>query len=246
MSDAIPAATLVILRPAAAGPPEMLMVQRAKAMAFAAGAWVFPGGRIDPGDAALAAEIAPEVPDAPARIAAIRETLEETGIGIGFRTAPAALTAIRAGLHAGEPFGPMLRDAGLFLDLSALVPFARWRPAHAHARIFDTRFYLAEAPAGAAATVDGTENTSLTWTAATDLLEQANAGAATIIYPTRRNLERLARFRDFADASADARAHPVQTITPFSEVRGGVDHLCIPADLGYPITSEPLSEAVRG
>src|SRR3546814_19912781 len=49
---AIPAATLVIMRPAPrAGPDELLMVKRATTMAFAAGAVVFPGGRIDPAEA---------------------------------------------------------------------------------------------------------------------------------------------------------------------------------------------------
>ena len=51
---AIPAATLIIFRDASDGPPEFLMVERAKAMVFAGGAWVFPGGRIDPGDHDLA------------------------------------------------------------------------------------------------------------------------------------------------------------------------------------------------
>ncbi len=242
----IPAATLVVFRNAAFGPPELLMVERAKAMAFAGGALVFPGGRIDSGDEALAALIAPGLDDAPARIAAIRETIEEAGVAIGFDAEPGALATLRATLHAGAPFGEALASAGATLDLTTLVPFARWLPAHAHARIFDTRFYLAQAPAGAAATVDRTENTRLAWMTAAEVLAQADAGAATIIYPTRRNLERLALFTDFAAASADALAHPVRTVTPFVERRDGVDQLCIPADLGYPVTSEPLTSATRG
>ena len=48
---AIPAATLVIMRPSGnGGPDEILMVKRASNMAFAAGAVVFPGGRVDPDD----------------------------------------------------------------------------------------------------------------------------------------------------------------------------------------------------
>ncbi len=240
MPDAIPAATLVLFRQAA-GAPELLMVERAKAMALAGGAWVFPGGRVDPGDIALAALVAPELADAPARIAAIRETVEETGVAVGFSASPAAIAVIRAHLHAGTAFGEALAEAGATLDLAALVPFARWRPAHALARIFDTRFYLARAPRDAQASVDATENVRLAWTTAADLLARADAGTATIIYPTRRNLERLARFADFAAACADARAHPVRTITPYQEIRGGVDHLCIPDGRGYPVTGEPLT-----
>src|SRR5258707_1005144 len=52
--DAIPAATLIVVREMAGGPPELLMVERAEGMAFAAGAWVFPGGRIDAADRTLA------------------------------------------------------------------------------------------------------------------------------------------------------------------------------------------------
>jgi 8-oxo-dGTP pyrophosphatase MutT (NUDIX family) len=249
MPDPIPAATLVIFRPAVSGPPEILMVERAKAMAFAAGALVFPGGRIDPGDEALAALITPHQEDAGARIAAIRETIEEAGVAIGLHPAPdhADIEAIRAGLHAGQPFAALLAAAGMTLDLTALTALARWLPAHAHARIFDTRFFLARLPADAPiATVDETENVRLRWATAAHVLADADAGAATIIFPTRRNLERLARFADMDAAIADAHAHPIRTITPFVEVRGGVEHLCIPRDLGYPVTSEPLTAAVRG
>ena len=67
--QAIPAATLVLFRDApgggGAGAPELLMVERARGMAFAGGAMVFPGGRIDPGDRALA-ERSPDLPDAAA------------------------------------------------------------------------------------------------------------------------------------------------------------------------------------
>jgi hypothetical protein len=86
----------------------------------------------------------------------------------------------------------------------------------------------------------------LFWATAAQVLAEADAGRATIIFPTRRNLERLARFADFDAAVADARAHPVRTVTPWSETRGGIEHLCIPDDLGYPVTSEPMSDAVRG
>ncbi len=55
LPPAIPASTLVIFRDTPAGPPELLMVELANAMAFAGGALVFPGGRVDPGDHALAA-----------------------------------------------------------------------------------------------------------------------------------------------------------------------------------------------
>ena len=249
LTPAIPAATLVIFRETDGGKPELLMVERAKAMAFAGGALVFPGGRVDPGDHALAAVLDAPDDETAARIAAIRETIEEAGLPIGLSPmpSPAAFEALRAALHAGTALGEALAAADTDLNLAALLYFARWRPAHAHARIFDTRFYLARLPADAPAPrVDATENVRLFWATAAQVLADADAGRATIIFPTRRNLERLARFADVDAAIADARAHPIRTVTPWTEIRDGVEHLCIPDDLGYPITSEPLTEAVRG
>lgn len=253
LSPAIPAATLVIFRDhhaaASATPPEILMVERARAMAFAAGALVFPGGRIDPGDRQLAAGTPLDPDDAAARIAAIRETIEETGIGIGLVPMPghAELAALRAALHDGVAFADALAAADVALDLDALVPFARWRPAHHETRVFDTRFYLARLPADAPpATVDATENVRLAWASADAVLADAAAGRARLIFPTQRNLERLAQFPSFAAAVADADAHPVRRITPWVEQRDGVDHICIPTDAGYPVTAVPLAGMTRG
>ena len=248
MADApIPAATLVLFRERDGAPPELLMIERARAMAFAGGAMVFPGGRIDPGDHTLAASLSGGE-DAAARVAAIRETIEEVGVAIGVLPPPSPeqLTTIRAQLHAGEPFALALAAAGLTLDLTTLVPFARWLPDHPGIRIFDTRFFLARAPDDSAPVVDATETVRLVWTSAAAMLVAADAGDATIIYPTRRNLERLAQFAGFDDAVADAVAHPVRTITPHLETRNGVPHLCIPDDLGYPITAEPMMAVRRG
>lgn len=247
LPTAIPAATLVIFRERAGGAPELLMVERAKAMAFAGGALVFPGGRVDPGDRALA-ETLPGDPDETAhRIAAIRETIEEAGLPIGLDPppGPAALAVMRAALSDGCPFADVLGTRRLLPD--RLIAFARWLPQHPGMRIFDTRFYLARLPEDApAATVDRTENVRLLWATAAGVLAEADAGRATIIFPTRRNLERLARFRSFDEAVADARAHPVRTITPWEERQPAGLHLCIPGDAGYPVTSELLHRAVRG
>jgi hypothetical protein len=67
-----------------------------------------------------------------------------------------------------------------------------------------------------------------------------------VIYPTRRNLERLAQFGDFAAALAHVAQFPARMITPFMEEREGERWLTIPEDAGYPITSEPVTSAMRG
>lgn len=243
----IPAATVVVFRDRADAAPELLMVERSAAMVFAGGAMVFPGGRVDPGDLALAAELGLDDEDGPGRIAAVRESIEEAGVAPGVTPGDAATIArLRALLHDGAAIGAALAAAGATLDPQALVPFARWLPLGMRARIFDTRFYLARLPDGAPApSVDATENSRLVWTTAAAMLAEADGGRATIIFPTRRNLERLAPFGDFESAVADARAHDIRTITPWFEDRGGVRHLCIPDDLGYPVTAEPADTVRR-
>ncbi len=246
----IPAATLVVFRERGDGAPELLMVERAKAMVFAAGAMVFPGGRIDPGDHALAELMdTDDAGDTAARIGAVRETLEEAGLPVGLAEMPdaATLERMRAALHAGTPFAQVLADAGARLDLDQLVPFARWCPKHRNMRIFDTRFYLARLPADAPqATVDETENVRLVWASAQQVLDDADAERLAVIFPTRRNLERLAQFASYDEAAAHARATPLRTVTPWPETRDGVNVLCIPDDLGYPVTFERLDGAMRG
>lgn len=242
----IPAATLILMRPGADGPPEILMMERAAHMAFAAGALVFPGGRIDPQDEAFAARFAVE--DAAARIAAIRETIEETGIAAALRPAPDAGTvaALRSGLAKGEEFAALLDRHGLTPDLTALTPFARWCPNFRETRRFDAHFYLAAAPLDAhPASADDTESVRALWAPAAAILDEIAQGQAHAIFPTRRNLERLARFASLDEARADAAAHPVETVIPWVEEREGAKWLCIPEDIGYPVTAEPLETARR-
>jgi len=244
--EAIPAATVIVMRDAPAGPPELLMVERAAAMRFAGGALVFPGGRVDPGDHVLAELVAPGLEDATERIAAIRETLEEAGVAVGLDVAVEAIPELRRALYAGEAMGGLLDALGAELRLGDLVPFARWLPRNVSHRVFDTHFYLARAPEGCEPVVDGGENVRLCWMTAQGVLDAADAGQAHIIFPTRRNLERLALFASWEEAVASAGAYPVRMVTPWIEERGGERHLCIPDDLGYPVTSQLLAEAMRG
>ncbi|MEO7815009.1 MAG: NUDIX hydrolase [Sphingomicrobium sp.] len=244
---AIPAATLIVMRDRVGALPDVLMVERAAKLAFAGGAMVFPGGRIDAGDEADAATH--EQPHAAARIAAIRETIEESSVAVGLSPTPGpALTATLArALHDGGAFADLLDDYDLALDLDQLTLFARWKPAFHQTRIFDTLFFIAEAPAGewTPAPQPG-ECEAVIWINARALLDRIAADQATAIFPTIRNLERLAQFASVGEARADALAHPVDTITPWIEDVDGVPHLRIPEGLGYPITSEPMNTVTRG
>jgi 8-oxo-dGTP pyrophosphatase MutT (NUDIX family) len=248
LPDPIPAATLILMRHGADGRPELLVMERSKSMAFAAGALVFPGGRIDPDDALLGQRLGNGADHAAARIAAIRETIEETGIAPAITPAPSSeqVAEMRAELERGTPFSSLLDRSGLLLDLGALTPFARWCPTFKEARRFDTLFFLAEAPEGAAApSASAAEAVRTLWATAADVLDEANSGRARIIFPTRRNLERLARFASVEEARADAERHPVRKIVPWIEERNGAQWLCIPDDAGYPVTAELLETARR-
>lgn len=251
--EEIPAATLVVFRHAAkGGPPEILMVVRSRKMSFAGGMAVFPGGRVDAADHDLAASLdhGLDEDEAAHRIAAIRETIEETGLAVGIAEPVDAGTAaaIRTDLLEQGAIAPVLDRRKLSLDLDALVPFARWCPrGMEHSRIFDTRFYLADLGTGdVEIAIDQTENTRLFWTTAKAALDAADTGEISLIFPTRRNLERLALFATFADARAQATAIPATMIVPEIADRNGKPTLTIPADAGYPVTQEPLDRAVRG
>lgn len=244
MSDqAIPAATLVVIRDCTSGPPELLMVERSRSMAFAGGAIVFPGGRIDAADEALAPGF-----EMAARVAAIRETLEESAIAVGLSPQPSPQLAIslQQELWRDNSFIDALKANDLSLELDALTPFARWKPAFKHARIFDTLFLLARAPAGEwHPRPQPGECEAAFWLTAAEAVAQIERGEASGIFPTKRNLERLAQFASFDEAIADAVAFPIETITPWVEEIAGEPHVRIPAGLGYPVTSEPLATAFR-
>ena len=246
MSDeAIPAATLIVVRDRDEAAPELLMVERAAGMAFAAGALVFPGGRIDDADRVLAGGLGIDA----AMVAAVRETVEETAIPIGLAPPPSPSAAIelQRALIADDPFGDLLQANGMSIDAACLTPFARWVPKFHAVRRFDTLFFVARCPHGdwRPQVVEG-ECAGAAWMTAADVLEREQRGEARLIFPTRRTLERLALHRDFDAIRADALAHPIEPVTPWVEERGGEKFITIPADLGFPVTRERLDGLWRG
>ncbi len=246
MSDkAIPAATLIVVRERVAEAPELLMVERAQGMAFAAGALVFPGGRIDDQDRALAAELGVDA----AALAAVRETIEETAIPVGLSPVPSATEALdlQKALVADEPLAPLLGKLGVGLDLEALVPLARWVPKFHAVRRFDTLFYVARCPPGDwHPRVVAGECAGAAWLTANEVLERDRRGGARLIFPTRRTLERLAQHAGFDAIRADALAYPIEPVTPWVEEREGEKFITIPSHLGFPVTEEKLDGLWRG
>lgn len=245
MSDEpIPAATLILVRDTADG-AELLMVERAEGMAFAAGALVFPGGRIDQADRDLGEGLGidPEI------VAAVRETVEETAVPVGLRPLPSAGLAfeLQQALIADEAFAELLETHALAIDCASLVPFARWVPKFHAVRRFDTLFYVARCPPGEwTPNVIAGECAAAAWVRAPEVLGREQRGEARLIFPTRRTLERLALFASFEQIRADALAHAIEAITPWVEERGGEKFITIPAHLGFPVTEERLDGLWRG
>lgn len=252
MPPATPAATMVIFRndPDRAA-PLILMVERVKSMAFAGGAVVFPGGKVDDHDRAYAGvlEHGLDLHEAAARLAVIRETIEEAGLALALDgvTDPANCAEARAALHDGASLKEICDDNRWTPRLDQLVPWARWRPPSLETRVFDTRFYLLDAgDTHLPAVVDNTENRSLFWDSAQGVLERLARKEVKAIFPTVRNLERLAQFGSFAEAAAHAAEVPVKLLLTYVEERDGVPHICIPDGFGYPVTAEAMTSTIRG
>lgn len=237
-TGAIPAATVVVGRDGPDG-LEVLVIERARGMGFAGGAVAFPGGKVDAGDRPGGARFAGfeglTAADAAARITAARETFEETGILLsrGGAVDPAERARLRplSDRHV-LAFPELLECIGHVLDAAILKPFARWLPPEGLHKRFDTRFYLAAMPEGEAHAADGTEAVHARWARPAALLEEAAAGTISLLFPTRCNLARLARFETVADLLADP------TPAPFIQPRIEGEWLRIPEGIGYPFTAE--------
>ena len=220
------AATVVLLRDRPGG-PQAYLLQRVKAMSFAGGMHVFPGGSVDPADAQAeigwagppaedwARWLSCDPPLARALVcAAVRETFEESGVLLA-GTGPGDVLddvstdeweAERVALEAREhSLSELLARRGLMLRADLLRPLAHWVTPAAEPKRFDTRFFLAELPAGQVCRVAGTEADSRVWVRPADALAQGLA----MMPPTS------AALRDVADAPTVAAALAVRrTIAP--------------------------------
>jgi 8-oxo-dGTP pyrophosphatase MutT (NUDIX family) len=257
IAPAAPAATVVVVRDVAGGEGgvEIFMVRRPERAAFMAGAYVFPGGRVDPDDATEdvnrwcdgADEAAARLPDLrPADaiayfIAAVRELFEESGLLLARddageivrleHDAEARLDRARAALLARERgLREIASDEGLRLALDLLTPFAHWVTPEAERRRFDARFFVAQAPAGQRLRHDEVETTDGVWITAADALMRSERGDMTLGPPTLRTLEELAEVRSVRGVLEWARTRPRFRILPRLVIQGGVRILALPGD----------------
>jgi 8-oxo-dGTP pyrophosphatase MutT (NUDIX family) len=246
-----PAATVIMLRDGGEG-LEVFMVVRHRAIDFAAGALVFPGGKVDPGDAdqgwAAYAPLAASWPQRPCYVAAARESFEEAGLllarkGGGDALLSAAATErlvarYRAKLIAGQmSFLDMVRYEGLVLASDLMVPFAHWITPVGVPKRFDTHFLIVAAPIAQLGAHDGSESVEGLWITPQRALAEAAAGTRTLVFATQMNLRKLERHATVAEAIAAARLSPVVTVTPEVErLSQGRRRLRIPAEAGYGVS----------
>ena len=244
----IPAATLILFSDHGSGVARHLMIQRAAHMRFAPDALVFPGGRVDEDDVRIAGDenlvdvTLDEQLELAHRVAAIRETLEEVGVIVGCSPAPDACS-MQAALKNKTAFSTLLAEAGVRLDLSALVPWAKWHPRFQSHRRFDTRFYIARHDGDQTLSADLDEVGHARWVHARDAIAEAEDGSAKIIFPTLCNLERLAAYPTFEAAKAHVETVEARPISTYiEEDEQGEKWVCIPPDSGYPVTRQLWAE----
>jgi glyoxylase-like metal-dependent hydrolase (beta-lactamase superfamily II)/8-oxo-dGTP pyrophosphatase MutT (NUDIX family) len=219
-------ASLVVVRDAAHG-IEVLLSRRAERGDHNSGAWVFPGGIVDPGDAHAHA-CCSGIDDASANarlgvasgalsyfVAAVRECFEESGLLFAIDARGelvrldgddgAALRAWRGPLHRGErSMTELCRAFGLTLALDRLVYLSHWLTPLGRAKRFDTRFFIAAAPPAQTAEFDGTEMVEQLWLRPADAL--ARAVELKLMTPTQTTLRLIGQHANVSAVLAWARA----------------------------------------
>ncbi|MDA9523030.1 NUDIX hydrolase [Bradyrhizobium sp. CCBAU 11434] len=252
-----PASTILLLRDGAKadgegrGEVEIFMMVRHHQIEFNSGALVFPGGSVDAGDNEIVARAdlysggeGLSEADRGFRIAAIRETFEESGILLArAKGSNAPVDAKRAGEIADAhrvalnehkiSFLSILADNGLQLALDTLVPYAHWITPEGMPKRFDTWFFLAAAPPDQLGAHDGRESTDSIWLSAREAVEGGDSGRFKLPFPTTRNLIRLAKQPSVRAALDHAKGMSIVTVMPVMTKTDTGRQLRIPREAGY-------------
>jgi 8-oxo-dGTP pyrophosphatase MutT (NUDIX family) len=224
-------------------------------MAFAAGAYVFPGGSVDPADADESiAWAGPGATDWGQRLgttadlarvlvcAAVRETFEESGVLLAGPDAGTVLAATgdagweadRRELLAGSlSLAGLLRRRGLVLRSDLLRPWARWITPVTEARRYDTRFFAAALPAGQTARDVSGEADTTAWLDPAAALEAAARREIALFPPTAVTLGEL-RACGTVEAALAARRR-MTALIPEVMLAEGAAWLTVPDSVEYPL-----------
>ena len=265
-----PAATVLICRDSATG-PEVLMIERHVLSTSHGGSFVFPGGKVDPADAgpdvhALLDQASgslhallhdPDIDAATAaaiHVAAVREVFEECGLLFAHGLDDQALRQAAALAAAGVGFNDMLGRLGLQLDTRALRPWSRWitplQSLSSPGKRFDTRFFVARAPAGQDARHDAHEAVQSAWLRPRAALESYWRGEIALAPPQVMSLAHLARHASVDAILAEAGSRPPCVVRPFTFDLEGMRATAYPGDERHPervrVMPGPLCLVLRG
>jgi len=241
------AATVMLLREHPAG-LEVYMLRRKATMAFAPGAYVFPGGSVDARDAdeqvAWAGPDAAEwgrifaAPPSLARAlvcAAVRETFEESGVLLAGESADSVVADTtsdeweadrQALLDRSVSLAELLTRRHLVLRADLLRPWSRWITPVIEPRRFDARFFAAALPAGQRTRDVGGEASEVSWVLPGQALEAGKRGEIRLFPPTAVTLSELADCGDLETVLTGPRH--VAPIIPEVQVRDGAVWLTVP------------------
>ena len=258
------AATIVMLRDAPGG-LEVFLIKRHGLSDVLGGAYVFPGGKVDAGDALLDMQI--HLDEQPANlhavlgepdldplgaagmyVTALREAFEETGV-LYAQGADTPLAAVaHALLREGRAFDEVVAMLKLRLSASALTPWARWitpRLPSVSSKRFDTRFFVAAVPGGQQATHDNHEATESAWLQPRAALQQYWDRAIELAPPQIMSLAHLTHHDSVASVLAQARSRLPPVIQPEPFELDGVRVICYPGDQLHPLAQRALPGPTR-
>jgi 8-oxo-dGTP pyrophosphatase MutT (NUDIX family) len=244
LAAAVPrrAATVMLLRDAVAG-TEVHMLRRRASMAFAGGAYAYPGGGVDPRDdesvvrwggpsrAAWAARLGVDEKSAQAIVcAAVRETYEEAGVLLAGPDAASVVgdttgeswEADREALVRRElSFGEFLGRRGLVLRSDLLGAWARWITPEFEPRRYDTWFFVAALPEGQRTRNASTEADRTVWIRPEQAAEGYDKGELMMMPPTIATLRALAGFDSAEGALVGAAAQDLSPVLARARLEGG-------------------------
>ena len=224
------ASTVVLLRDA--DTLETYLMRRAATMAFAAGMYVFPGGRIDEADCDIDLAWVGEPLNASRMTAgerqarglvvgAVREVFEETGVLLAtddsgrFPTEDAAWEDDRAAVAESSPaLAEVLARRGLRIDPGLLPLWTHWVTPEVESKRYDVRFFVAAVPPGQHARDVSGEADQVLWTSPGAALGDYSRGQLPMLPPTVATLADLAALPDVATVLASAASREVRPLMP--------------------------------
>jgi 8-oxo-dGTP pyrophosphatase MutT (NUDIX family) len=133
--------------------------------------------------------------------------------------------------HRAAAVRELEEEAGIALDATELVPYSRWITPRVVPIRFDTRFYLALAPAHSPPKPDGSETVDAGWFGPGEALGAHHAGELPLVFPTIKHLESLTGFANAAEALKAARRREVKPVEPQVVEEAGERRIVLPDEL---------------